>query len=116
MNKGSKVYKLGRNKAQREALLSSLAHDLVTQGHIQTTETKAKALRPFVERLITHGKKGTLASRRHVMQQVSKRATNVICDELATQYQDRHGGYTRIIKAPARESDVSKMAIIELVN
>jgi large subunit ribosomal protein L17 len=115
MNKGNKVHKLGRNPDQRKALLASLAHDLVLNGEIRTTEAKAKALRPFVERLITHGKKGTVASRRHIMRFVSKRATHKLCDELGPYYQERHGGYTRIIKMPYRESDVSKMAIIELV-
>lgn len=115
MNKGHKFKKLGRNRSQRRALLKSLANDLIIHGRITTTEAKAKAVQPFAERMITHAKKGTVASRRHVNAYLSDAATKKLFDELASNYKDRQGGYTRIVKAPIRKSDVSKMAIIELV-
>lgn len=115
MNKGNKLHKLGRNRAQRKALLRSLANDLIVRGAIKTTEAKAKALQPFVERMVTHSKKGSLASRRYVLRFLTKKATNSLFESIAPTYSDRVGGYTRIIKAPTRSSDVSSMAIIELV-
>lgn len=115
MNKGNKLHKIGRNREQRKALLRSLSNDLITSGAITTTEAKAKALKPFVERMVTHAKKGSLASRRYVLRFLTQGATHKLFDEIAPSYADRVGGYTRIIKAPVRTSDVSKMAIIELV-
>lgn len=115
MNKGNKLKKIGRNREQRKALLRSLSNDLITRGAITTTEAKAKALQPFVERMVTHAKKGSVASRRYVLRFLTKGASNKLFDEIAFNYSDRVGGYTRIIKAPIRASDVSKMAIIELV-
>ncbi|MGA1046416.1 MAG: 50S ribosomal protein L17 [Minisyncoccia bacterium] len=115
MNKGNKLHKIGRNREQRKALLRSLSNDLITRGSITTTEAKAKALKPFVERMVTHAKKGSLASRRYVLRFLTQGATHKLFDEIIPNYTDRVGGYTRIIKAPIRRSDVSKMAIIELV-
>ena len=112
MNKGNKLKKIGRNREQRKALLRSLSNDLITRGAITTTEAKAKALQPFVERMV---KKGSVASRRYVLRFLTKEASHKLFDEIAPHYADRVGGYTRIIKAPIRVSDVSKMAIIELV-
>jgi large subunit ribosomal protein L17 len=115
MNKGNKLHKIGRNREQRKALLRSLSNDLITRGSITTTEAKAKALKSFVERMVTHAKKGSLSSRRYVLRFLTQGATHKLFDEIAPNYVDRVGGYTRIIKAPVRTSDVSKMAIIELV-
>jgi large subunit ribosomal protein L17 len=115
MNKGNKLHKIGRNREQRKALLRSLANDLIIRGSITTTEAKAKALQPFVERMVTHSKKGSIASRRYVLRFLTKSATHKLFEELAPIYTERVGGYTRIIKAPIRVSDVSKMAVIELV-
>ncbi|NBP55655.1 50S ribosomal protein L17 [bacterium] len=115
MNKGNKLYKIGRNREQRKALLRSLSNDLITRGSITTTEAKAKALKPFIERMVNHAKKGSLASRRYGLRFLTQGATNKLFDEIAPSYADRVGGYTRIIKAPVRTSDISKMAIIELV-
>jgi large subunit ribosomal protein L17 len=115
MNKGNKLHKIGRNREQRKALLRSLSNDLITRGSITTTEAKAKALKPFVERMVTHAKTGSLSSRRYVLRFLTQGATHKLFDEIAPNYTNRVGGYTRIIKAPIRQSDVSKMAIIELV-
>jgi len=115
MNKGKKVEKLQRSREQKEALLRSLSRDLVVQGSLRTTEKRAKVLQPYIERLITKARRGDLASRRYVAKYLDKEATTKLCDSIAQYYQERPGGYTRIIKVPQRESDKSKMALIELV-
>src|SRR3990167_9507782 len=105
--------KFGRKKNQRVALLRSLAYSLALKGKIKTTEAKAKALRPYVEKLITLGKKETLASRRELVSRVGGEAAKKIAKDLAPMYKERSGGYTRITKMVPRKSDASKMAIIE---
>ena len=82
---------------------------------IKTTEAKAKEVRPFIENLITHGKKGTVASRRIIVSKVGKEAGKKIVDVLGEKYKDRQGGYTRITKMARRQSDGSKLAKIELI-
>jgi len=111
------IRKFGRTKNQREALVRSLALSLVEHGKITTTEAKAKELRPFIEKLITKGRDGTLASRRIVTSRLggNKDGAKKIVDELSKRYQKRDGGYTRIVKLSPRLGDGSKMAIIELV-
>lgn len=107
--------KFGRERNQRVALLKSLAHSLALKGKIKTTEPKAKALRPFMEKLVTLGKKKTLASRRLLNSRVGEMAATKIAGELALTYKERAGGYTRITKLGQRLSDGSAMAIIEFV-
>jgi large subunit ribosomal protein L17 len=109
------VKKFGRVRNQRKALLSSLARSLVLKEKIQTTEAKAKALRPFVERLITQGKKATISARRAITMRIGKEGTKKLVDVLAPKYKERKGGYTRIVKLPRRFSDSSSQAIIEFV-
>ena len=107
--------KFGREKNQRVALLRSLAYSLVLKGKIKTTEPKAKELRPYVEKLITLGKKQTLASRRLLERRGGAGAAKKIAGTLSTTYKERAGGYTRITKLTQRVSDGSKMAVIEFV-
>lgn len=107
--------KFGRERNQRKALLRSLAYSLTLKGKIKTTEPKAKELRPFIEKLVTLGKKQTLASRRALEVQVGPRAGKKIFVEISENYKKRSGGYTRIIKLAPRASDASPMAIIEFV-
>jgi large subunit ribosomal protein L17 len=107
--------KFGRPKNQRQALLKSLAYSLVVKGKIKTTEAKAKELRPYVEKLVTFGKKETLASRRELDARVGKIAAKKIVTTLSPQFKDRKGGYTRITKMIRRKSDGSPMATIEFV-
>jgi large subunit ribosomal protein L17 len=107
---------LGRKSAQRTALLRSLACSLIRDGKIQTTEAKAKELRPFIEKAVTHAKNDTVAKRRLVLSQLgNKTQTANLFKNIAPKYVDRNGGYTRIVKLPIRQSDASKMALIEFV-
>ncbi len=116
MRHHNKNKKLGRERNQRKALLRTLALSLVIKEKIKTTEPKARALRPFVERLITQGKKKTLAAKRNINAEIGPKGMRKIVDALEPRFKDRKGGYTRIIKLPRRKSDDSRMAIIELVS
>ncbi|MFH1402223.1 MAG: 50S ribosomal protein L17 [Patescibacteria group bacterium] len=110
--------KFGRVKKQREALLRSLAVSLIDKGKIKTTEAKAKELRPFVEKLITRGKKDSIFSRRLLLAKLGDGNVKVVkklIEELAVGYKERMGGYTRITKLTFREGDGSPMAQIEFV-
>lgn len=95
--------------------MKSLAYNLVTKGKIKTTEAKAKELRPFVEKLVTLGKKQTLASRRVLESRVGPSAAKKIASVISPAHMERKGGYTRITKMVRRSSDGSYMAVIEFV-
>lgn len=107
--------KLSRVRKVRKALLNSLARSLVLHEKIETTEPKAKELRPFIEKLVTKGKTPTVAVRRAISTKIGPGATKILVDTLSKKYEDKKGGYTRIIKTKRRISDGSKMAIIEFV-
>lgn len=122
--------KLGRKSAQRNALLRDLTTDVIVYGRIETTETRAKEVRKFVDRMITLGKKGDLASRRAAAaflrneiasasvegdKVVVERVLHRLFNDYAQRYADRQGGYTRILKTSPRRGDGAPMAIIELV-
>lgn len=107
--------KFGRKKNQRVALLRSLAYALTLKGKIKTTEAKAKELRPYMEKLVTLGKRQTPASRRLLEAKVGPRAAKKIAQEIALEYKNRSGGYTRVVKMMRRLSDASPMAVIEFV-
>ena len=108
--------KLSRYKDQRKALLRGLTADLIQHERITTTLAKAKETRVMAEKLITHGKKGTLHNRRTALSQVpNKRAVAKVFDELGPRYAERPGGYTRIVKLGPRQGDGASMAVIELV-
>jgi large subunit ribosomal protein L17 len=97
-------------------MLNNMATSLFKHGRIQTTETRAKRLRPVAERLITFAKRGDLASRRRVMQQIlDKSVVHQLFTEIAPLVSDRQGGYTRIVKLGFRKGDNASMALIELV-
>ncbi len=114
-SKSTKKFGLKSNK--RKALYKALAVALITKEKIQTTEAKAKALRPVVEKLITKAKLQTLASVREVESKIGRGVANKkLVSEIAPKFKDRKGGYTRIIKLPRRKGDASKMALIEFVN
>lgn len=117
MRHGNNKRKFGLVKNKRNALINSLALNLIVRGKIKTTEPKAKELRPFIEKLVTHAKRDTLATRRFVISRLSNRAPEVkkLFEVIAPKYMDRNGGYTRILKMGARKSDGAKMAHIEFV-
>src|SRR3990167_122522 len=101
--------KFGREKNQRVALMKSLAYSLALKGKIKTTEPKAKELRPYMEKLVTLGKKQTIASRRMLESRVGVQAAKKIAGELTKTYKERAGGYTRITKMAPRLTDGSPM-------
>ena len=110
--------KLGRAKGQREALLSSLTESLVENGQIRTTEAKAKTLQPHVEKLITKAKEGGQQARRLIESRLGGRrdVADTLVDDIAPRFEDRPGGYTRIVKLPPRKSDAGFEAIIQFVD
>ncbi len=116
-------HKLGRKKEHREALMSNLAAALLTHGRIQTTLSKAKALRPFIEKVITLAKRAQSATperavylRRLALARVrDPKAVALLFRERATEFADRPGGYTRIYKLGTRVGDAAEMAVIQLI-
>ncbi len=116
MPKPTKGPRLGGSSSHQKALLANLATSLFEHGRITTTEPKARALRPYAEKLITHAKKGALHNRREVMKKIrDKDVVHALFAEIAPFYADRNGGYTRIIKVENRKGDNAPMAVIELV-
>lgn len=116
--------KLGRTTDQRMALLRNLATDLIIHERIETTEAKAKELRSVVEKMITLGKRGDLHARRQaesfirraeVGEESEQNALQKLFSDVAPRYEDRQGGYTRILKLGSRRGDGAEMVIIELV-
>ena len=116
MPKPTKGPRLGGSSSHQKALLANLATSLFEHGRIKTTEPKARALRPYAEKLITHAKKGTLHNRREVLKKIrDKDVVHALFEEIGPFFADRNGGYTRIIKVEARKGDNAPMAVIELV-
>lgn len=108
--------RLGGSPAHERLMLANLATSLFRHGKIQTTETKAKRLRPLAEHLITKAKRGDLASRRRVLAVIrDKDVVYALFDQIAPRFANRNGGYTRIVKAGPRKGDAAPMAFIELV-
>lgn len=108
--------KFNRSTAHRAALFTNMSISLIEHGRIKTTDMKAKELRRFVERLITLGKKQTLAARRQAFGTLRHEpAVAKLFGELAERFKDRHGGYTRIMKVGFRHGDAAPMSLIELV-
>ncbi len=115
MRHGNHNRKFGRVTGQRHALLKSLARSLVLRGRIQTTEAKAKEIRPLVEKMVTRGKVATVANRRLLIASLGDARTASKLIKTAEQYTERRGGYLRITKLGPRKSDSAKMAVIEFV-
>lgn len=116
MPKPTKGPRLGGSSSHQKALLANLATSLFEHNQIKTTEPKARALRPYAEKLITHAKKGTLHNRREVMKKIrDKDVVHKLFDEIGPFFADRNGGYTRIIKVEPRKGDNAPMAVIQLV-
>jgi large subunit ribosomal protein L17 len=107
----------GRERDQRKAFLRSLASNLILKERIITTEARAKEVRPFVEKLITRAKSGTIAARRDIVAKLGDRPAVMqkVVDDLGPRYADRRGGYTRITKIHKKRADGAPSAIIEFV-
>ncbi|MCH7528274.1 MAG: 50S ribosomal protein L17 [Candidatus Marinimicrobia bacterium] len=112
--------KLNRKASHRKALLRNLASSLIIHKRIQTTDAKAKELRIFVEPLITFAKQGSLHARRQVLKTLpgayGRQVTDILFKEIAPQFADRPGGYTRIIKLGFRTNDRAPVSLVELVD
>ena len=110
-------HKLSRDAAHRKALLLNLSKQLIEHERIETTVSKAKAVKPEVEKLITLARRGDLHARRQALSALGqdKFAVYKLFEEIAPRYEGRPGGYTRILKLGPRKSDATEMALIELV-
>src|ERR1700743_3711398 len=116
MPKPTKGPRLGGSSSHQKAILANLATALFEHGRIKNTETKARAVRPYAEKLSTHAKKGTLHNRREVLKKIrDKDVVHNLFAEIGPFFADRNGGYTRIIKVEPRKGDNAPMAVIELV-
>lgn len=116
MRHRKKTIKLGRTSAHRDELLASLVCSLITEKRIKTTLPKAKAARSLAEKMVTFGKKGSLADRRQAIAKLhNPKAVKELFDNVAPVFAERAGGYTRIVKLGRRISDSSEMAILEWV-
>jgi len=118
MRHGNHKYKIGTTPAHRQALMRNLAIEIVKHGKIKTTITKCKAVRMFVEKIITISKTDTLANRRLVASKIpNKTFVQKLFAEIGPKFKDRNGGYTRIVRLPdGRVGDNSSMAFISLVD
>jgi len=111
------VRKLGRPTDQRRAMLRGMVTLLLDKGRIETTLYRAKDLKRVAEKMITIGKKNTLAAKRDAFAYITKEeVVKKLFDRIAPSFEDRHGGYTRVLKLGPRRGDGAEMAIIELVN
>lgn len=107
---------LGRTSGPRKSLMKGLANSLILHGRITTTVTKAKTLRPFIERLVTRSKQSSLHTRRYLLSMLANEASvKKLLTDLGPKYASRAGGYTRVIKLGRRAGDASVTAIIEFI-
>lgn len=108
--------KIGTSASHRKAILEGLARQVIVHERVKTTEAKAKELRPYVEKVITLGKKGDLHARRQALAVLGDREiVHKLFAEIGPRYAERDGGYTRILKLGPRQGDAAPMAMIELV-
>lgn len=117
MRHHSNQKKFGRNQNQRIAFMRALALNLIQHGRIETTQTRAKALRPYMEKMVTKARENSLASTRLLISRLGGQedAAKKLVTEIAPRYAGRNGGYTRILKLQHRKSDATPMALIEFV-
>ena len=117
MRHNRRVKHFSRKYNARKALFRGLVESLVEHGRIKTTLAKAKELRRVVEKAITVGKRGTLSARRNLISKYpSAETANLLVDQVAPRFQNRNGGYTRIVKLGPRPGDIAEMAFIEFVD
>ncbi len=117
MRHGRQRHKLSRDTAHRKALLRTMSKQLIEHERIRTSQAKAKAVKPEVEKLITIAKRGDLHARRQLLAKLGqdKFTVHKLVEEIAPRYSERPGGYTRIVKLGPRRSDSTEMVFIELV-
>ena len=116
MPKPKKGPRLGGHASHQKAMLSNLARAVITNGRITTTEARAKMAQPLIDGLVTYGKKGDVHARRRALKVINDRdVVHRLFAEVAPQYQERSGGYTRILKLGPRQGDNAPMVILELV-
>jgi large subunit ribosomal protein L17 len=116
MPKPKQGARLGSGPAHQKLLLAGLCRSLFEQGRVQTTEARAKAMRPLAEKMITFAKRGDIAARREVLRVVTDKGTvHKLFAEIAPRYAERPGGYTRVVKAGFRKGDAAPLAVVELV-
>ncbi|MEK7126366.1 MAG: 50S ribosomal protein L17, partial [Patescibacteria group bacterium] len=107
--------KFGRETKQRKELLRDLARALIATGKINTTQAKAKSLRPYIEKLVTRAKNKNLASTKLLISSLGRQYAKKLSGEIVDKFMERKGGYTRVINLPSRLGDGSKRAMIEFV-
>ncbi len=117
MRHAKQRHKLSRDTAHRRSLLRNLSRDVIQHERIETSQAKAKAVKPKLEKLITLAKRGDLHARRQALSELGqdKFIVHKLFEEVAPRYADRPGGYTRIVKLGPRQSDSTEMVFIELV-
>ena len=120
MRHQKKGRKFNRTASHRKAMMSNLASSLIIHKRIQTTNAKSKELRGFIDRLITYAKKGDVHARRLIQKKIqgkrSKEIANILIHDIAPNYENRNGGYTRIIKLNNRKNDNAPVSLIELID
>lgn len=116
MRHGKTIAKLGRTSSHRKALMKNLATNLIKREKITTTIDKAKAIRPYVEKLITRAKESSVHNKREAAKKIQDRKVLIkLFDDIGPRFKERNGGYTRIMRLGLRPGDAAEMAIIELV-
>ncbi|HOG64437.1 MAG TPA: 50S ribosomal protein L17 [Spirochaetota bacterium] len=116
MRHGKTIAKLGRTSSHRKALMKNLATNLLKREKITTTIDKAKAIRPYVEKLITRAKESSVHNKREAAKKIQDRTVLIkLFDDIGPRFKERNGGYTRIMRLGLRPGDAAEMAIIELV-
>lgn len=116
MDHGKSKRKFGRETKQRKSLMRGLVVALIDNNRITTTEAKAKSLRPYIEKLVTKGKRPSLATIKLLTSRLPKASVSKLLKDIAPKFSDRKGGYTRIRLLPQRMSDGAKMALIEFIS
>src|SRR3982075_2025576 len=117
MRHGMRGRKLGRDSSHRKAMYANLACSLIEHGRIKTTQAKAKAVKPYAEKMITLGRRGDLHARRQALAELrTQEIVHKLFADVAPRMADRPGGYTRIVKIGPRQGDAAAMVFLELVD
>jgi len=107
--------KIAKTRNQRKAIYRAMAANLILKEKIITTEARAKKIKPFIEKIISRSKQNTLVNRRYLLRFFSKKVVDKLLKEIGVRYQQRPGGYLRIVKIGVRKNDATKMVILEMI-